>query len=244
MCACTRYTFLFSIFLVYLLQAKEIETLHTEDLSRWKELKDELARGKEEVDRMKNQQDELMKELQMVQDQRSVLENQIAESDSSAKELEEKIISAVGLLISLRQKRDELRIEHRNAIKEINKLGGSVQEEAAGFCMPQFMSFSFMEINEATNNFDPSWKIGEGSHGSVYKGVLRHMHVAIKMLPFYGSQDHLQFQHEVNMIMKSLHNIIYTTHILSVSSFQTIHSGGLKAENCNDGFTRDHKANC
>lgn len=214
--------FLFTIFLVTLLQAKETETLHTMDMTKMKELEDKLARGKEEVESMKNQQDELMKELQMVQDQRSILENQIAELGSSAKELEEKIISAVGLLISLRQKRDDMQKELRNAIKEVNGLIGSVREEASGFCMSQFMSFSFMELNEATNNFDPSWKIGEGSYGSVYKGVLRHMHVAIKMLPFYGSQDHLQFQHEVNIIRKYLHNIICTSIVYKI--IHTSHS--------------------
>lgn len=191
-------------------KAKETETLHTKHMSKRKELEEELARGKEEVERMKNQQDELMKELQMVQDQRSILESRIAESHSSEKELEEKIISAVKLLISIRQKRDELLVEHKDAIREVNELRGSVQEEAASFCTPQFLSFSFMEINEATNNFDPSWKIGEGSYGSVYKGVLRHMHVAIKMLPFYGSQDHLEFQHEVEVSCRVRHPNLMT----------------------------------
>ncbi|MED6162934.1 hypothetical protein PIB30_075162 [Stylosanthes scabra] len=40
-----------------------------------------------------------------------------------------------------------------------------------------------LEINEATNDFDPSWKSGEGRYGSVYKAVLPNMHVRCNFLP-------------------------------------------------------------
>lgn len=170
------------------------------EMSQRKELEELLAREQQEVERVKNQHDKVVKELQIVKGQKSLLDSQLAESQCMAKELEEKIISAVELLISFKQKRDELRIECGNAKRRVKELKKPVKIEAASFCRPGLLEFSFMEINEATNNFDPAWKIGEGRYGSVYRGVLRHLHVAIKMLPSYGSQSYLEFQNEVNLI--------------------------------------------
>jgi hypothetical protein len=169
-------------------------------LTQRKEIEEALAREKKEIERTKNQQDELMKELLMVQDQKSALEGQLEESQSMVVELEEKIISAVGLLISFKEKRDRLRIEHGNAVGEVKKLSKLLNGEVASFCSVQIPEFSFMEINEATHDFDPSWKIGEGRYGTVYRGILCHALVAIKMLPSYGSQSQLDFQKVVNFI--------------------------------------------
>lgn len=167
-------------------------------MSRRKELEEALTREKQEVARMRNQQDKFLKELQMVQEQKSVLKAQLEESQSIVKELDEKIISAVKLLISFKEKRDKLRIENGNAVAELQKLRRVLNGGVPSFCSVQIPAFSFMEINEATHNFDPSWKIAEGRYGSVYKGILRHIHVAIKMLPSYGCQSQLDFQNEVN----------------------------------------------
>lgn len=189
---------------MYLVQAKALESLSVKEMSRRKEIEELLEKEKQETERMKNQQDELMKELQMVQEQNAQLEAEVFESQCSAKELEEKIISAVELLISFKKKRDDMRIEHRKAIEKVKEMKKLIRAETAGFCGTQFLEFSFMEINEATHDFDPSWKIGEGKYGSVYRGLLRHMHVAIKMLPSYGSQNLLEFQKQVQFVKRSL----------------------------------------
>ncbi|XP_027364153.1 U-box domain-containing protein 32 isoform X4 [Abrus precatorius] len=166
----------------------EDETLEgqcAKEISRRKEVEEQLAMENKEVQEMKNQRNEIMDELHMVQDQNSALKNQISESQHTVTELEEKIISAVDLLISFREKRDKLRIEHANAVREVKMLRKFGKTHTAFSYRVEFPAYSFMEINEATHDFDPSWKIGEGRYGSVYKGLLRNMHVAIKMLPSY-----------------------------------------------------------
>lgn len=60
--------------------------------------------------------------------------------------------------------------------------------------------FSFSEIEEATCNFNPSLKIGEGGYGNVFKGILRHTEVAIKMLNPNSSQGTSEFQQEVSWL--------------------------------------------
>ncbi|KAJ0100351.1 hypothetical protein Patl1_20150 [Pistacia atlantica] len=184
--------------------------LSVKEMSQRKELEELLAREQQEVETVKNQHDKVVKELQIVKGQKSLLESQLAESHCMAKELEEKIISAVELLISFKQKRDELRIECGNAKRRVNELKKPVKIEAASFCRPGLLEFSFMEVNEATNNFDPAWKIGEGRYGSVYRGVLCHLHVAIKMLPSYGSQSYLNFQNEVEVLSRVRHPNLVT----------------------------------
>ncbi|KAM3682236.1 hypothetical protein ACJW31_12G057800 [Castanea mollissima] len=191
-------------------EAKALEDLCAKELTQKKEIEEALTREKKEKERMKTRQDELMKKLQMVQDQKSILEGRLGEYQSTVQELEEKIISAVELLISFKEKRDRLRIERGNAVAEVKKLSKSLNGEVSSFCSVQIPTFSFMEINELTHDFDPSRKIGEGRYGTVYRGILRHMHVAIKMLPSYGSQSQLDFQKEVEVLSRVRHPNLVT----------------------------------
>ncbi|KAM3730043.1 hypothetical protein ACB098_12G057900 [Castanea mollissima] len=191
-------------------EAKALEDLCAKELTQKKEIEEALTREKKEKERMKSRKDELMKKLQNVQDQKSILEGRLEEYQSTVQELEEKIISAVELLISFKEKRDRLRIERGNAVAEVKKLSKSLNGEVSSFCSVQIPTFSFMEINELTHDFDPSRKIGEGRYGTVYRGILRHMHVAIKMLPSYGSQSQLDFQKEVEVLSRVRHPNLVT----------------------------------
>ncbi|KAL2324548.1 hypothetical protein Fmac_023606 [Flemingia macrophylla] len=176
---------------------------------RRKEVEEQLAKAKQEVQKMKNERDEMLDELKMVQDHNLALMNQISESHCTETELEEKIISAVDLLISFREKRDRLRIEHAHAVREVNMVGKIGKADNSSYRV-EFPAFSFMEINEATHDFDPSWKVGEGRYGSVYKGLLRNMHVAIKMLPSYGCQSLSEFQHQMEVLSRVRHPNLLT----------------------------------
>ncbi|KAL1137258.1 hypothetical protein V6Z11_A12G295100 [Gossypium hirsutum] len=191
-------------------KAKALESLCVKEMSRRKEMVELLEREKQEVQKMKDQHDEFIKELQMVKDQKAILESQIVESQRAVEGLEEKMFSAVGLLISFKKKRDDLRIEHENAIRVLKNLRKLVNGGDSSFPGSQILEFSFVEINNATRDFDPSWKIGEGKYGSVYKGLLRHMNVAIKMLPSYGSQSLFEFENEVEILSRIRHPNLVT----------------------------------
>ncbi|TYH98170.1 hypothetical protein ES332_A12G291200v1 [Gossypium tomentosum] len=187
------------------------QEVFAETMKRWKEENDAIeAACKQEVQKMKDQHDEFIKELQMVKDQKTILESQIVESQRAVEGLEEKMFSAVGLLISFKKKRDDLRIEHENAIRVLKNLRKLVNGGDSSFPGSQILEFSFVEINNATRDFDPSWKIGEGKYGSVYKGLLRHMNVAIKMLPSYGSQSLFEFENEVEILSRIRHPNLVT----------------------------------
>ncbi|XP_050223828.1 U-box domain-containing protein 32-like isoform X2 [Mercurialis annua] len=191
-------------------KAMALENLCVKEISLRKEMEEKLARGKQDIEKTKNQRDTFVKEFQKVQEQKSVLEDQLAESSGVVKGLEEKILSAVELLISFKKQRDAARTECENARKEVNRQRKLVRMGAVSFCRSEILEFSFVDINEATHDFDPSWKIGEGRYGSVYKGILRHVHVAIKMLPSYGSQSQLDFQNGVEVLSRVRHPHLVT----------------------------------
>lgn len=147
---------------------------------------------------MKNQREQFIEELQMVKDQKPQLVDLISKARETEKELEDKIIQAVNLLITFKEKRDSLQNERDNARIHINRLAKYVNEEKTNLSQARFYKPSFLEIMEATQDFNQSLKIGEGNCSSVYKGILRHVRVAIKMLPSLGSQSDAEFEHEVN----------------------------------------------
>ncbi|XP_023539312.1 U-box domain-containing protein 33-like isoform X1 [Cucurbita pepo subsp. pepo] len=191
-----------------LCKVKAAEGLYAEELKQRKEVEQELAREKAKLESIKKQLNEEMEELRIAQDQKASLERELLESDLTVKELEQRILSAVELLQSYKREREELQIQRDNALTEAEELR---KNQLAGTILPQFFTeFPFREIEEATRNFDPSLKIGEGGYGSIYKGFLRHTMVAIKILHSDSSQGPSEFQQEVNVLSKMRHPNLVT----------------------------------
>ncbi|KAG5235390.1 LRR receptor serine/threonine-protein kinase [Salix suchowensis] len=66
--------------------------------------------------------------------------------------------------------------------------------------------FSLRQIKNATNNFDPANKIGEGGFGPVYKGVLSDgSAIAVKQLSSKSKQGNREFVNEIGMISALQH---------------------------------------
>ncbi|KAL7203416.1 hypothetical protein ACSBR2_016656 [Camellia fascicularis] len=192
-------------------RAKTSESLHAEEMRKRKEYEEALARGREELENMKRYVDEIMEELRIAQEHKSSLENQIASSNQMILELEQKMFSAVELLQKYKKERDDLQVERDEALEVSEELRKKQAEEASNALTPRFFSeFSFSEIEGATCNFDRSLKIGEGGYGSIYKGLLRHTQVAIKMLKSNSSQGPSEFQQEVNILSKLRHPNLVT----------------------------------
>uniref|UniRef100_A0A5B6YJV6 RING-type E3 ubiquitin transferase n=1 Tax=Davidia involucrata TaxID=16924 RepID=A0A5B6YJV6_DAVIN len=190
--------------------AKASESLHAEELRQRKDIEEALVRGKEEHEKMKQQLDEVMEELRIALEQKSSLESKIANSDQMVLELEQKLFSAVELLKKYKEERDELQVERDNALRVAEELRKKQTEEASSTHPWFFTEFSFSEIEEATHNFDPTLKIGEGGYGSTYRGQLRHTQVAIKMLRSHSLQGPSEFQHEVDVLSKLRHPNLIT----------------------------------
>lgn len=61
----------------------------------------------------------------------------------------------------------------------------------------RYRRYTIEDIEEATEKFSQSLKIGEGGYGPVYRGNLDHTQVAIKVLRPDAAQGKRQFQQEV-----------------------------------------------
>ncbi|CAM8895185.1 unnamed protein product [Rhodiola kirilowii] len=64
----------------------------------------------------------------------------------------------------------------------------------------RYRKYSIEEIEQATDKFTDSKKIGEGGYGPVYRGYLDHTPVAIKVLRPDAVQGRKQFQQEVEVL--------------------------------------------
>ncbi|XP_030928443.1 U-box domain-containing protein 33-like isoform X2 [Quercus lobata] len=190
-------------------RAQVLESLCAEELKQRKEIEEALAKEKEEHEKVKIQLNKVMGDLQVALDKKSSLESQIAESDEMVEELELSIASVMQLLQTCEKERDEFLVGRDNAIKEAEELRRK-KVESSSTRMPQFSEFSYLEIDKATQNFDPFLEIGEGRHGNTYKGILREIQVAIKVPHQRNLQDPLGFQSEVDTLNKLRHPNLVT----------------------------------
>ncbi|KAK4578225.1 hypothetical protein RGQ29_028383 [Quercus rubra] len=190
-------------------RAQVLESLCTEESKQRKEIEEALAKEKEEHEKVKIQLNKVMGDLQVALDNKTSLESQIAESDEMVEELELRIASVVQLLQTCEKERDEFLVERDNAMKEAEELRRK-KVESSSTQMPQFSKFSYLEIDKATQNFDPFLKIGEGRHGNTYKGILCEIQVAIKVLHQRNLQDPSGFQSEVETLNKLRHPNLVT----------------------------------
>lgn len=164
----------------------KIETVRRakEELVQRKEFEKSLAKEKEELEQVyKSQKNQLMEELQISREREISLNGQIGE---------------------LKKERDELQMELDRALKEAEELREKLKQ-APVRQMSQFSEFSLSEIEEATQSFDESLKIGQGGYGNIYKGLLHQTEVAIKTLQPNSSQGTSEFQMEVHVLSQLRH---------------------------------------
>ena len=179
------------------MQAKFYEDLYAGEARERKDVEEALSKEREELENVKNQVNKMMEELQVSRNRGLELENQIAGSDQMVKELEQKILSAIELLHNYKNDRDVLLKQRDEALKEVDDIRTRQVEARTKHTAQVFSEFSFSEIAEATRKFDPSLKIGEGTHGSMYKGLLYNTEVCIKMFGSHSLQNPVEFQREV-----------------------------------------------
>jgi predicted Ser/Thr protein kinase len=113
------------------------------------------------------------------------------------KDLEEALEKAKEEIDNMRHKIEQVNKELELALHQKSSTENQIGEPSRTQSLQLLSDFSFSEIEEATCNFNPSLKIGEGGYGSIFKGSLRHTEVAIKILNPNSTQGPSEFQQEV-----------------------------------------------
>ncbi|CAJ1950147.1 unnamed protein product [Sphenostylis stenocarpa] len=191
-------------------KAKATENLYQEELKLRKEQEEAVQNANQELDNMKSQINKVNEELRLALNQKLCLENQIASTELIIKELKQKIISADDLSQNYKHELDDLQMQLGNALVEAEELKKKQGEASRMQELQRFSEFSFSEIKEATSNFNASLKIGQGGYGSIFKGILRHTEVAIKILSPDSTQGPEEFQQEVDILSKLRHPNLVT----------------------------------
>lgn len=133
------------------------------------------------------------------------------------KRLEEKLAKKSTELEKLIEKHNEVLkenkvlrdVQHDMAI-ELEKLHQQIKERTSmNYDEANLMKFSYLDLKEATCNFNESLEIGKGGYGRVYKAVLHCTIVAIKVLHSGGNQGEREFYQEVNTSDGSLLFILF-----------------------------------
>ncbi|XP_071685745.1 U-box domain-containing protein 33-like isoform X2 [Rutidosis leptorrhynchoides] len=174
------------------------ENLYAEELRRRLEINGTLEKTKEEHEYVKKELYEVAEEFRIALEQKLFLETQITVCDRTVRELEQKMFSAVELLQTCKKERDELQIECNDVLRLVEELRENQTDDSLNSSVSHFYSeFSFSEVKDATCNFDPFLKIGEGGYGSIFRGFIRHTEVAVKMLNSHSLQGPSEFQQEL-----------------------------------------------
>ncbi|XP_073005819.1 U-box domain-containing protein 33-like isoform X2 [Typha latifolia] len=192
-------------------QVKEADTPYTKEIIQRIKTVERHTRETMEIELLIRQRHEIFEEHQKAREQRAALEFQATKSTHIVNDLQDKLSMAHRLLLTLEQEQEDLCQERDDAVKEAEQLHQMVQElESIDLLTESFSEFSYAEIEEATNNFDESLKIGEGGYGSVYKGSFRHRAVAIKILNPQGMQGKAEFYKEMDVLSRVRHPNLVT----------------------------------
>ncbi|KAJ3672225.1 hypothetical protein LUZ60_006946 [Juncus effusus] len=163
------------------------------------------------IEDIRRERDEMYDELQKSHEQRAQLELQLINSNRIIKDLQEKLSEAHCMLFSLEKEQEQLRQDKDNAKREVQQLHDKIRElENTSNGGENFSEFTYAELQEATDNFDEKFKIGEGGYGSVYRGVIRSTTVAIKLLNPEGMQGQSEFHKEMDVLSKVRHPNLVT----------------------------------
>ncbi|WJX86962.1 hypothetical protein P8452_69201 [Trifolium repens] len=126
------------------------------------------------------------------------------------KDLEEALEKAEEEIDNMRHEIEQVNKELELALHQKSSTENQIGEPSRTQSLQLLSEFSFSEIEEATCNFNPSLKIGEGGYGSIFKGSLRHTEVAIKILNPNSTQGPSEFQQEVTVLSKLRHPNLVT----------------------------------
>ncbi|KAM3257370.1 hypothetical protein ACQJBY_049587 [Aegilops geniculata] len=179
--------------------ARDAESSYHGEARRRKEMEESLARERAAMEQERRELDAILEKIREVDDRSAELELQITDSGRVMSELDVRMSESCSVLDALRRER---RGEGPAADEE------SMPAVDGGDQSVSFLRLGLSELEEATDRFDESAMIrgaGAGSRGRVYRGSLRGMSVAVKMICPDVAVHEARFGRAVDAIARARH---------------------------------------
>ncbi|XP_062206176.1 U-box domain-containing protein 33-like [Phragmites australis] len=203
--------------ILYRQKANNFEDMSLNEATQRKEVEEALAKAnkdielmKQEMDALKQDRDVIIDKLVKMSEQRATLEQRVNEYCGTVKDLEDMLAASRSLIESQQLGYEKLKHERDNALNDVDELRKEKEKAISWPNLTWNTEFSFSELQQATQNFSDTMKVGEGGFGCVYKGFLRNTTVAIKMLRSHNLQGQSQFQQEVVVLSRVRHPNLVT----------------------------------
>eukprot|EP00268_Persea_americana_P044767 TRINITY_DN4528_c0_g1_i1.p1 TRINITY_DN4528_c0_g1~~TRINITY_DN4528_c0_g1_i1.p1 ORF type:complete len:855 (-),score=176.56 TRINITY_DN4528_c0_g1_i1:415-2979(-) len=198
------------------IKASEVTCAH--ELELRKEVEEELRTTKLEHEKLSGQRDEAMRELEKTMRNLAILDGHAREATRRRDEATGELKLIQASIMALRQEKKKIRRQKEEAVRQLERWRTRTRGKARncdqfdGFIdnSSEFMAFSLSDLHTATCDFSESFKIGQGSHGCVYKGEMLDTSVAIKKLHPHNMQGRSEFQQEVQVLSNLRHPHLVT----------------------------------
>ncbi|XP_047078433.1 U-box domain-containing protein 33-like [Lolium rigidum] len=174
--------------------AREAERSWQAEARRRKEAEERLARERAAMEQDRRELDAILEKIREVDGRSAELELEIAGSERAMGELGARMSESCSVLDTLRLERGREEPAASMSTVEVEVEVGS--DQGLGF-----LRLGLSELEEATDGFDESARIG----GGVYRGTLRSMSVAVKVIAPDIAVDEARFVRAVEAMARARH---------------------------------------
>jgi serine/threonine protein kinase len=162
-----------------------------------------VARERAAMEQDRRELNDILEQIRKVDDRSAELELQITSSERTMNDLEARLSESYNLLDILRQGDPCTATDSASASTSTEDIG--VEQRVS------FLQLGYSELDEATNHFDETVRIdGGGGDGKVYRGELRNMAVAVKVVNRDVAVDEARFARAVEGISRTRHPNVVT----------------------------------
>ncbi|WOL08427.1 U-box domain-containing protein 33 [Canna indica] len=197
-------------------RGKAYESAHKHETKVREELENLLRNIQLQREKLANQRDEALRDLQNVMETVTMLDSRADEMellrDEAAGELE-LIQSSIKILKEERQKINQQEDNGDQFEKRTSGHGLNANQSQLNFYADDLYYcevFTLSDLQTATCNFSENFKLGQGACGCLYKGEIMNKTVMIKKLHQHNIQSQVEFQQEVQVLSKMRHPHLMT----------------------------------
>ena len=191
---------------MFFLQVNLFESAHAREVKLRKEAEDALRTTVEEQQKLLDENEEIVSEIQRTMRSMALLNSCAQEANHRLDEAEGELSVIQASISTMWHEKQQIRRQKMEALhwlerwKSHGQVGAAHCNGVIGFAveLPELAEFSLSDLQNATCNFSESFKVREGGYGCIYKGEMLGRTVAIRTLHPHNLQGPAEFHQEVS----------------------------------------------